>query len=72
MEVCRSPVPVVDGEKVCGDSLLLTYCRVHLRPLTPHGYTRSLLLFLVPVVDIAFGFLPREKVEINWLKNILR
>jgi len=47
------------------------YCRVHLRPLTPDGYTRSLLLFLVPVVNIAFGFLPREEVEINWLKNIL-
>ena len=31
---------------------------------TPHGYTWSLLLFLVPIVAIAFGFLPREEIKI--------
>jgi hypothetical protein len=31
---------------------------------TPYGYTWSLLLFLVPIVVIAFGFLPREEVKI--------
>jgi hypothetical protein len=31
---------------------------------TPFGYTWSLLLFLVPIVVIAFGFLPREEVKI--------
>ena len=31
---------------------------------TPYGYTWSLLLFLVPIVVIAFGFLPREEVNI--------
>ena len=31
---------------------------------TPHGYTWSLLLFVVPIVAIAFWFLRREKTEI--------
>lgn len=31
---------------------------------TPHGYTWSLLLFIVPIVVIAFWFLPREGVRI--------
>jgi hypothetical protein len=31
---------------------------------TPHGYAWSLLLFLVPVAVIAFGFLPREEIKI--------
>jgi hypothetical protein len=31
---------------------------------TPHGYTWSLLLFVVPVTIIAFWFLPSEGVEI--------
>ena len=31
---------------------------------SPHGYTWSLLLFIVPVVVIAFWFLPHEGVEI--------
>jgi hypothetical protein len=31
---------------------------------TPHGYTWSLLLFVVPIVVIAFWFLPREGVRI--------
>ena len=31
---------------------------------TPYGYTLSLLFFLVPIVVIAFWFLPREEVEI--------
>jgi hypothetical protein len=31
---------------------------------TPHGYTWSLLLFIVPIVVIAFWFLPREGVKI--------
>jgi hypothetical protein len=31
---------------------------------TPHGYTWSLLLFVVPIVVIAFWFLPGEGVEI--------
>jgi len=31
---------------------------------TPYGYTWSLLLFLVPIVVIAFGLLPREEVKI--------
>jgi hypothetical protein len=31
---------------------------------TPHGYTWSLLLFLVPIAVIAFGFLPREEIKI--------
>ncbi len=31
---------------------------------TPHGYTWSLLLFLVPICVIAFGLLPREEVKI--------
>jgi len=30
---------------------------------TPHGYTWSLLLFVVPIVVIAFWFLPSEGVE---------
>jgi hypothetical protein len=30
---------------------------------TPHGYTWSLLLFLVPIAVIAFGFMPREDVK---------
>ena len=31
---------------------------------TPHGYTWSLLLFLVPIIVIAFGFLPRKGINI--------
>jgi hypothetical protein len=31
---------------------------------TPHGYTWSLLLFVVPIVVIAFWFLPQEGVRI--------
>lgn len=31
---------------------------------SPHGYTRSLLLFLVPIIVIAFWFLPSEGLEI--------
>jgi hypothetical protein len=31
---------------------------------TPYGYTISLLLFIVPILVIAFWFLPREGVEI--------
>jgi hypothetical protein len=31
---------------------------------SPHGYTWSLLLFLVPIVGIAFWFLPSEGLEI--------
>lgn len=31
---------------------------------TPHGYTWSLLLFIVPILVIAFWFLPREGVKI--------
>jgi hypothetical protein len=31
---------------------------------TPHGYTWSLLLFIVPIVVIGFWFLPAEGVEI--------
>ena len=31
---------------------------------TPHGYTWSLLLFIVPIVVIGFWFLPREGVKI--------
>jgi hypothetical protein len=31
---------------------------------TPYGYTWSLLLFLVPIAVIAFGFLPREEIKI--------
>lgn len=31
---------------------------------TPHGYTWSLLLFIVPILVIAFWFLPREGVRI--------
>ena len=31
---------------------------------TPHGYTWSLLLFAVPIVVIAFWFLPHERVRI--------
>jgi hypothetical protein len=30
---------------------------------TPYGYTWSLLLFLVPIMVIAFGFLPRKEAE---------
>ena len=30
---------------------------------TPHGYTWSLLLFIVPIMTIAFGFLPRKEVN---------
>ena len=32
---------------------------------TPHGYTISLLLFLVPVLTIAFWFFPREEVQVS-------
>jgi hypothetical protein len=31
---------------------------------TPYGYTWSLLLFIVPIVVIAIGFLPREDIKI--------
>jgi lycopene cyclase domain-containing protein len=31
---------------------------------SPHGYTWSLLLFIVPILVIAFWFVPREGVEI--------
>lgn len=31
---------------------------------TPHGYTISLLLFIVPILVITFWFLPREGVRI--------
>ena len=31
---------------------------------TPYGYTWSLLLFIVPIVVIALGFLPREEIKI--------
>jgi hypothetical protein len=31
---------------------------------TPHGYTWSLLLFVVPIIVIAFWFLPGEGVEV--------
>jgi hypothetical protein len=31
---------------------------------TPHGYTWSLLFFVIPIIVIAFGFLPREEVRI--------
>lgn len=31
---------------------------------TPHGYTWSLLLFLVPIVVIAWWFLPSEEIQI--------
>jgi len=30
---------------------------------TPYGYTCSLLLFIVPIMAIAFGFLPRKEVK---------
>jgi hypothetical protein len=30
---------------------------------TPYGYTWSLLLFVVPIMVIAFGFLPRKEAE---------
>jgi hypothetical protein len=30
---------------------------------TPYGYTWSLLLFIVPIMVIAFGFLPRQEVK---------
>jgi hypothetical protein len=31
---------------------------------TPHGYTWSLLLFVIPIVVIAFWFLPREGIKV--------
>jgi hypothetical protein len=31
---------------------------------TPHGYTWSLLLFVIPIVVIAFWFLPHERVHV--------
>jgi hypothetical protein len=31
---------------------------------TPHGYTWSLLLFIIPIAIIALGFLPREEVKL--------
>src|SRR4051794_28993297 len=31
---------------------------------TPHGYTWSLLLFIIPIAVIAFWFLPHEHVRI--------
>src|SRR5580700_9867342 len=31
---------------------------------SPHGYTWSLLLFIVPIVVIALWFLPRERVDV--------
>ena len=31
---------------------------------SPHGYTWSLLLFIVPILVIALWFLPRERVEV--------
>ena len=30
---------------------------------TPYGYTWSLLLFVVPIMVIAFGFLPRKEAQ---------
>jgi hypothetical protein len=35
------------------------------RDLTPHGYTISLLLFIVPIVAIGLWFLPREGVHVS-------
>jgi hypothetical protein len=32
---------------------------------SPYGYTVSLLLFLVPIVVIAFWFIPREEIKIS-------
>lgn len=32
---------------------------------TPHGYTVSLLLFLVPIAVIAFWFIPREALQVS-------
>jgi hypothetical protein len=31
---------------------------------TPYGYTWSLLLFIVPILVIGLGFLPREEIKI--------
>jgi len=54
----------------------ITLCTVKLvafRPLaeiiaqnpSPHGYTTSLLIFVVPIVLIAFWFLPNDRVRIS-------
>ena len=32
---------------------------------TPHGYTVSLLLFIVPIIVIAFWFLPQEAIQVS-------
>ena len=32
---------------------------------SPYGYTVSLLLFIVPIVVIAFWFIPREEIEVS-------
>ncbi len=40
------------------------YIRMTSADPTPHGYTWSLLLFLIPIVVIAFGLLPREEIKI--------
>jgi hypothetical protein len=32
---------------------------------TPHGYTISLLLFIVPILVIAFWFIPQEEIQIS-------
>src|SRR5260221_7905245 len=39
------------------------YIRMTSADPTPHGYTWSLLLFLIPIVVIAFGLLPREEIK---------
>jgi len=32
---------------------------------TPHGYTVSLLLFILPIIVIAFWFLPQEGIQVS-------
>jgi len=43
---------------------------------TPYGYTWSLLLFIIPILVIAIGFLPRAEIKIPrqafwWIIGIL-
>ena len=36
----------------------------HLNP-SPHGYTVSLLFFIVPIVTIGFWFIPQERIKVS-------
>jgi hypothetical protein len=46
-------------------AITLHTVRISAQNPTPHGYTVSLLLFIVPIVAIAFWFLPLEGIQVS-------